>query len=189
MQSRCSLSGFGMSGPRWLMSAWGGPGPRTTKVYLRYATWDFWPMRRSVCAGTAVSVLLLAPLHGSCSDVYEYRFNRGVPAGATSSALWQGVVVEVNQNSVSPRFVTHRRVFFSSWRDFYPSAIKACKLDSDGFESVDDCFTSTARTIVIPEGQTPYQYSYRFQFSMENEGKREDSFLLEKGAHYKVKSD
>lgn len=146
-------------------------------------------VRTIVFIGTALSVFSLAPLAGFCSEVYEYRFNKGIPAGASATALWQGIVVEVSQNKVSPRFVTHRRVFFSSWNDFYPSAIKACKLDLDGFISSSDCITSKSRSIVIPDDETPYQYSYRFQFSMENEGKREETFLLEEGAHYKIKSE
>lgn len=156
---------------------------------LDLALQDFSSVRAFTLFWGAVSALLLAPLQGLCGEVYEYRFNRGVPAGASSTALWQGIVVEVEKNSVSPRFVTHRRFFISSWRDFYPVAIKACRIDSDGFESSSDCFATKDRTIVIPDGQTPYDYSYRFQFSMENEGKREEGFLLEKGAYYKVRSN
>ena len=146
-------------------------------------------MRSLISFGSAVSVLLIVPLQGLCSEVYEYRFPGGTPVGASATTVWQGVIVEVRPTSVSPRFVTHSRAFISnSWKDIYPAIIKACKLYPDGFESSSDCFISKGRNISIPEGKTPYEYSYRFQFLTENGSKQEEKFFLEKGAHYKIKA-
>ena len=124
--------------------------------------------------------LLVASAFPAVAEILTFKFNRGLPAGAPMSALWQGVVVEVNGQNVKPRFVTHRRIFFSSWRDFPATAIKACKIGADGFTSRENCLTVNEESITIPAGSTPYQYSYRFQYNAENEAKREDEFLLEK---------
>jgi len=127
-----------------------------------------------------ISVVVCGLSELALAEVQTYKFNRGLPAGASSTSLWQGVVVEVNGQLVKPRFVTHRRVFFSWWNDFPATAIRACKVDAEGFSSSDNCITVQGNMIEIPEGSSPFSYSYKFQYNMENEGKREDEFMLEK---------
>jgi hypothetical protein len=114
------------------------------------------------------------------AEIQTYKFNRGLPAGASATSLWQGVVVEVDGQIVKPRFVTHRRVFFSWWKDFPATAIRACKTDAEGFSSSNNCITVQGNMIEIPAGASPYSYWYKFQYNMESEGKREDEFMLEK---------
>ena len=141
-------------------------------------------MHQLLAAG-AVAVLIGASLSvqaesisGNASETKTYRFNRGLPAGASATSLWQGVVVEVEGQTVKPRFVTHRRVFFSSWRDFPAIAVKACLIGTDGFSANNDCFSAVGNSLTVPNGKSPIDYSYQFQYEAEVEAVREDSFLL-----------
>lgn len=134
-------------------------------------------MRRVLHLAALATVLSSATL-ARANEIKIYKFNRGLPAGASSTALWQGVVVEVTGQNVKPRLVTHRRVFFSSWRDFPATAVKACLIGVDGFSANDKCFSTKGSSITIPDGQSPMDYSYQFQYQAEGEATREDSFML-----------
>lgn len=101
--------------------------------------------------------------------------------------LWQGVVVDVVDNKVLPRYTVHNRVFFSKWSDYPATAIQACERDTDGFSSNNSCIVSKQSSIAIPLDKSPYEYSYKFLFTRKNEAKSEETFILDKESLLEIK--
>ena len=124
-------------------------------------------------------LLLFLQLPG-LAEKLTFKFTRTGSGGGGGTILWQGVVVDVEDNTVAPKYTIHHRIFFSRWDDFPATAIKACLLGSDGFSSDASCVVFKGPVATIPEGKTPYDYSYKFQFSTKSESKAEESFLLDK---------
>jgi len=129
----------------------------------------------------ALLVIGLAPLAG-ISEPLKFKFDRGRPWGGEGGAtgVWQGVVVEVDGNTVIPKFAIQRRIFISWWLDLPAQKIQACPLAKDGFSSSENCMTVDNKSITLPEGKNPYDFSYKFLYVSEKGGTSEDSFRLNK---------
>ena len=133
----------------------------------------------------------LCLLPSICSPVFAekltFKFTRTGSGGGGGTILWQGVVVDVEDNKVSPRYTVHNRVFFSKWSDYPATAIQACERDDDGFSSNNSCIVSKESVIAIPLNKSPYEYSYKFLFTRKNEAKSEESFILDKESLLQIK--
>ena len=69
---------------------------------------------------------------------------------------------------------------FSSWKDFYPYAIQACKGSSTALmPDQPECIEARERSITVPEGTTPFEYSYKFKFKREGTDVQESFVLTE----------
>ena len=100
--------------------------------------------------------LLLSSLCGEVlAEKLTFKFTRSGSGGGGGTILWQGIVVDVEGNTVSPRYTVHHRVFFSRWDDFSASAVQACERDPDGFSTESNCITSKSESITIPEENRP----------------------------------
>ena len=143
-------------------------------------------MRRllTTVAGAAVSIAFaLGPITAAAlSEPVKYQFDRGRPWGGEGGAtgVWQGVVVEVDGNKITPKFAIQRRIFVNWWVDLPAQKIQACPLGQDGFSANVDCLTVEAKDIVIPTGMNPLKYSYKFIYIAEKGGASEESFRLDK---------
>ena len=128
-------------------------------------------------------LLLLSSLCGEVlAEKLTFKFTRSGSGGGGGTILWQGIVVDVEGNTVSPRYTVHHRVFFSRWDDFSASAVQACERDPDGFSTESNCITSKSESITIPEEKSPFDYSYKFLFTRKNESKSEESFMLDRNS-------
>ena len=129
----------------------------------------------SVGLSALASVLIPMSSH---AQKQKFQFQRTGTYGAT--VAWSGVVVEVDGNRVSPRFTLQNRVFFSRWKDFHAYAIQACKSSRTGFTPKQpECSEEKGRSITVPEGTSPFDYSYKFKFKKDGTDMQE-SFALTK---------
>ena len=116
------------------------------------------------------------------SEPIKYKFDRGRPWGGEGGAtgIWSGVVVEVEGNTVTPRFAIQRRIFVNWWVDLPAQKIQACPLGEDGFSTTIDCIIVDAKSITIPQEKNPADFSYKFLYVTEKGGTTEESFRLDK---------
>jgi len=121
---------------------------------------------------------LITAVHG---EIVKFKFDRGRPWGGEGGAtgIWQGVVVEVDGNMVTPKFAIQRRIFVNWWVDLPAQKVQACPLSKDGFSSSADCITAEGKNIQLPAGKNPYTYSYKFLYVGEKGGTSEESFRLD----------
>lgn len=131
--------------------------------------------------GKALTLLIIflstSSVHSALAEAKKFQFQRLGTSGAT--VAWAGVVVEVDGNSVKPRFVVQNRIFFSRWKNYDAYAIQACrKAQTPGSDS-QNCLESKSISIEIPEGSTPYQYSYKFKYKKDGADQQEEFTLTE----------
>jgi len=146
-------------------------------------------MRRLITA-TAVAIVSISFVLGTntgtlLSAPVKYKFDRGRPWGGEGGAtgVWSGVVVEVDGNKVTPKFSIQRRIFVNWWVDLPAQKIQACPLGADGFSTNVDCLIVDDKSIIIPTGKSPLDYSYKFLYDAEKGGRSEDSFRLDAPKH------
>ena len=133
------------------------------------------PAATAAAAFFAFSALMTPEVAAS---MRKFQFQRTGSYGATVS--WSGVVVEVNENKVSPRFTIQNRVFFSRWKDFHAYAIQACKNSGTGFTPEEpECVEEKGRSLTVPEGTKPFEYSYKFKFKKDGTDMQESFVLIE----------
>ena len=103
-----------------------------------------------------IPLILLSSLCGEVlAEKLTFKFTRSGSGGGGGTILWEGIVVDVEGNTVSPRYTVHHRVFFSRWDDFSASAVQACERDPDGFSTESNCITSKSKSIAIPKKNRP----------------------------------
>ena len=79
---------------------------------------------------------------------------------------WMGVVVMQDGNTFSPRRTEQTSAFSAvvgSWADYPATAVRACKAETDSFDT-SDCITSSGRSITLPEGANKREYSFEFKY-------------------------
>jgi len=138
-------------------------------------------------SATAKAVFAIALAFGpltqaALSEPVKLKFDRGRPWGGEGGAtgVWQGVVVEVDGNKITPKFAIQRRIFVNWWVDLPAQKIQACPLGQDGFSATIGCLTVDASSLTIPTGLSPFSYSYKFLYVSEKGGTSEESFRLNK---------
>jgi hypothetical protein len=143
-------------------------------------------MRRllSATAGAAISIAIALGQISTAvqAEPVKYKFDRGRPWGGEGGAtgIWSGVVVEVKGNKVTPKFAIQRRIFVNWWVDLPAQKIQACPVGQDGFSANVDCLVADEKSIDIPAGKSPLDYSYKFLYITEKGGTSEESFRLDK---------
>ena len=130
----------------------------------------------------SIAITLSSISAAAFAEPLKFKFDRGRPWGGEGGAtgIWQGVVVEVEGNTVIPKFAIQRRIFVNWWVDLPAQKIQACPLAQDGFSSSSNYLTAEGKSIAIPEGTAPFDYSYKFLSVSEKGGTSEESFRLDR---------
>ena len=137
---------------------------------------------KSIAGAVASMALLFGPFTtAALSQSAKYKFDRGRPWGGEGGAtgVWSGVVVEVDGNKVTPKFAIQRRIFVNWWVDLPAQKIQACPLGKDGFSTNTDCLIADEKSLIIPAGKNPIDYTYKFLYVAEKGGTSEESFRLD----------
>ena len=83
-----------------------------------------------------------------------------------NSVAYYGVKVTVEGGNVSPELITATGFFAKTQKNHPALAVEACEKDEFGFSSAANCIKSLEDSIDIPDGKSPYQYSYRFIYEI-----------------------
>ena len=118
-------------------------------------------------------LLLALPLLFAAQSVQAETYKLRL-SGDWWSSSYTFLVVEVDGQTVKPRFVDHNNAFGtfkpakSKWFDYPAVAVRACPLGTGSWGGSDECVVSESDSITLPEGADLNEY--RFDFKYEKSG-------------------
>lgn len=118
--------------------------------------------------------LLLPP--AAQAEAYKLRLS-----GDWWASSYTFLVVDVQGQTVKPRFVDHNNAFgtfkpaSSKWFDYPATAVRACPVGSGSWGATDGCLVSEGSSITMPEGADLDDYRFDFKYK-KNEAIVEYSF-------------
>jgi hypothetical protein len=103
----------------------------------------------------------------SKADTYKVRFSGGGNAWWTGAAN-KYAIINVNENNKviikQTTLVSNMITGFGKWWEHPVTASRACPLNSDGWDTPQNCILGLGNEIQIPLGKSIKEYSYQFKW-------------------------
>lgn len=99
------------------------------------------------------------------AETYKIRLS-----GDCWSSSYTFLVVDVQGQTVKPRFVDHNNAFgtfkpaSAKWFDYPATAVRACPVGSGSWGATDGCIVSEGRSITMPDGADLDDYRFDFKY-------------------------